>query len=175
MKKALWIFMLLLIGGLISSCNKSDIEYENDFDKSQKALESFKESSNNSYRYKVVYGSWTGLAGETIITVTKGKVTQRHFKYTGSDKSLDQTPRETVEWTENEGEINSHLHDSAAEGRTLDEVYEQAKNNWLTKRKNARILFENKNDGMISTCGYIEDGCQDDCFTGISIEYIEAI
>src|SRR5690606_27029376 len=102
-------------------------------------------------------------------------VTQRHFKYTGSEEWLEQISPDKAEWIENEDEINSHQQGSAAKAITLDEVYETAKNNWLVKRENAKIYFENKNDGMISTCGYIEDGCQDDCFTGITIEYIEAL
>lgn len=34
---------------------------------------------------------------------------------------------------------------------------------------------KNKNSGMISTCGYVEDGCQDGYFTGITIEEIEVL
>src|SRR5690606_36159871 len=113
MKKPLWILTLILIGGLIASCNKSDIEYENDFTKSHKVWKSFKESSNNSYRYKVVNGSWTGVAWETIITVTNGKVTERHFKYTGSEEWLEQISPDKAEWIENEGEINSHQEEPA--------------------------------------------------------------
>jgi len=34
---------------------------------------------------------------------------------------------------------------------------------------------KNKNSGMISTCGYVEDGCQDGYFTSITIEEIEVL
>ncbi len=177
MKKTIWIFILFLTGALIISCNKSDIQYENDFEKSFKAWISFKESSNNSYSYKVVNGSGMGISWQkttTTITVTNGKVTQRQFRYAGAEEWLEEI-RNEAEWTENEDEINSHPQSSAAEAITLDEVYEKAKNDWLIKRKNAKIYFENKNSGMISTCGYVEDSCQDGCFTGITIEEIEAL
>jgi hypothetical protein len=55
----------------------------------------------------------------------------------------------------------------------LDEIYEKARSNWLKKRGNAKTYFEAKNDGLISSCGYAEDGCQDDCFNGINITSIE--
>src|SRR5690554_6415008 len=104
MKKTIWIFILFLTGTLIISCNKSDIQYENDFEKSFKAWKSFKESSNNSYSYKVVNGSGMGISWQktiTTITVTNGKVTQRQFKYAGSEKWLKEM-REKAEWIEKE-------------------------------------------------------------------------
>lgn len=175
MKKTVWIFTLFLIGTLIASCNKSNIEYDNAFDKSFKTWKNFKESSNNSYRYKVVSGSWIGTAWETVITVTNGKVTQRHFKYIGSEEWLAQLPQDEKEWIENENEINSHEQITAAEGIALDKVYEKAKNDWLLKRENAKVYFESKNNGMLSTAGYVDNKCADDCFTGITIESIEAL
>lgn len=45
---------------------------------------------------------------------------------------------EALEWTEDEDEINSHQHTGAAEALTLDQVYDKARNEWLTKRKNAK-------------------------------------
>jgi hypothetical protein len=32
-----------------------------------------------------------------------------------------------------------------------------------------RKYFEAETDGLLSSCGYVEDGCQDDCFVGIHI------
>jgi len=40
------------------------------------------------------------------------------------------------------------------------------------KRKDASVYFEAKNNGMISSCGYVQDGCMDDCFNGINIASI---
>lgn len=174
MKAILYFSTLFFIGTMLTSCGVSDAnyEYENDFDKSYEAWLSFKETSGNSYRYKVPGGSWTGASWQTVITVTDGKVTQRSFKYTSEEGLSEDIPPEALEWTEDEDEINSHKHTGAAKALTLDQIYTKARIEWLTKRKNAKTYFEAENNGLISSCGYVEDNCADDCFIGINIEYI---
>ena len=169
-KPALFLIFLFLA---ISSCKKSDLQYENEYDKSYKAWLSFKESSGNSYRYTVTGYSWTGISWQTTISVTNGKITRRAFKYTLPVGSSVNIPPDALEWTEDENEIN--LHPNGAPAITLDEVYEKARSEWLTKRKNAKTYFEAKNNDLISSCGYVEDGCADDCFTGIRIGTIERL
>jgi len=34
------------------------------------------------------------------------------------------------------------------------------------KKKRPKVYFEAKNDGLISSEGYVPDNCQDDCFVG---------
>jgi hypothetical protein len=58
---------------------------------------------------------------------------------------------------------------------TLDEIYDRAKSDWLRKRSNAQTYFEANNNGLISSCGYVEEGCQDDCFRGITIASVERL
>src|SRR5690606_41728013 len=111
MKAKIYFLLLLVIGNLMSSCEKDDLEYENEFDSSRNAWLDFRESSNNSYRYVVPGGSVLVSYGwETTITVTNGKVTQRHFRYTHTERMPDNFPQEELEWTENENEINNHEH-----------------------------------------------------------------
>jgi hypothetical protein len=55
---------------------------------------------------------------------------------------------------------------------TLDQIYELAKNDLLLKRADVSISFESKNSGLISAAGYVQNGCQDDCFRGINIKSI---
>lgn len=167
------VLTLLLMISLFFSCEKSNIEFENDFDKSHRAWLMFKQSSDNSYTYKVERGSWVGIKWETTITVLKGKVVERYFKSTYVEESGG--TEVTNEWTENENEINSHKDSGVAEPITLDEVYDKARNDWLVKRKNAETFFEAKNNGLLSLCGYVEDNCADDCFRGISISHIKPL
>lgn len=173
MKPNLYLFVLLFTGIIFTSCKKSNISHETSFEKSYKEWLSFKETSGNSYRYMVGGGSWTGLGWQTLITVNNGKIIKREFKYNLPVGWQGNIPSDEMEWVENENEINSHT--SAAGAITLDEIYEKARNNWLKKRGNAKTYFEAKNHGLISSCGYIEDGCQDDCFVGITINYIELL
>lgn len=172
MKSQLFTLVLLFIASIFTSCDKEDIEYQNQFEKSHRAWLDFKKESNNSYTYTTVFGSWTGFACQTKITVASGRVIERHFKYTSIPPGA-LVPQESLEWKENENQLNSHTYTSASSPLTLDQIYDKAKNEWLLKREHAKTYFEAKNNGLISSCGYVEDGCQDDCFSGISIASIE--
>ena len=167
----LLLFIILLT---IISCKKSDIEHENDFNKSYKSWTDFKKTSQNTYQYTVVAGTWAGYSWQTQITVTEGKIKQRYFKYI-STRDISFIPEMEREWTEDEDKINSHQNTNAAEALTLDQIYTKARNEYLIKRENATTIFEAKNNGLISSCGFIDDGCQDDCFRGITISSIETL
>ncbi|SMD09488.1 hypothetical protein [Pedobacter nyackensis] len=167
-----YLLIILLIASMLTSCKKSDIEYENDFDKSFKTWQAFKTSSNNSYRYKVYFASWVGYSHETTITVKDGKVVERAF----IAKSIERPSNQIVvreEWVEDAKTLNTHQNGDAT--LTLDDLYHKAKTEWLLKRKDADVSLETKNNGMISSCGFVPHNCADDCFSGISITLIEAI
>lgn len=166
-----FLLYLFVLGIVFTSCDKNDFEYEDNFKRSHSAWLDFKAQSNNSYMYTTQGSSWTGYAWETSITVVDGKVVQRSFKYIRGEN----IPEVDEQWIENEDEINSHKNTSASEACTLDDVYEKAQNDWLKQGKDVTYFFEAKNNGLISLCGYVPDGCMDDCFTGISISDIEVI
>lgn len=171
MKNTIYFIAMLLISiSSISCASDDDLNYQSDFEKSQKVLTEFKASSNNSYQY-VVTGSSFSIPNswETTITVSNGVVIQRDFLYTGTTQNI---PDDQLKWTENQSQINTHQSSNAASAITLDEVYSKAEKEWLIKSKNTTSYFETKNNGLISTCGYVENGCMDDCFTGINIKSI---
>lgn len=171
MKAKIYLLLFFLLGSLIVSCKK-DLAYKNKYEDSYHAWLKFKKASGNSYRYLVATGSWTGAFSDMVITVKNGIVVQRDFTSGNIDPETHQRIlRET--WTEGEDEINTH--EGYAPAMTLDEVYHKAKTDWLKKRDHADTYFEAANQGMISSCGYVEKGCQDDCFIGISISYIRGI
>jgi spore germination protein YaaH len=175
MKHSVLLACLLFMASFFTACHKSNLQYEDDLNKSYNAWLSFKRSSSDSYRYLVADGSWTGFGWQTVITVTKGNVTQRDYKLTPPPGNTANIPREKLEWTEKDSEINTHTDSPAAPAITLDQVYEKARTEWLLKRKDAKTYFEAKNNGMISNCGYINDNCTDDCFRGINITYIQSL
>ncbi|MBB6270980.1 uncharacterized protein YxeA [Pedobacter cryoconitis] len=169
MKRNNLLLLLLLITTVtfIVSCKKDDIDHKNDYDKSHQSWMSFKQSSNNSYSYKTSTGSWTGTSTETLITVKDGKVTNRSYVYKVPDKTPGGTGIVKDEWSEDQSTLNTHT--AGAPTLTLDEVYQKAKTEWLLKRKDTEVFFEANNNGMISSCGYRDNNCQDDCFNGINI------
>lgn len=172
MKANIYLFLVLLTGILFTSCKKDSIAYKSDFNKSSDAWVNFRASSGNSYRYGISASSWTGYSTATTVTVKNGKVVQRSFVA----KSVNPLTHQTVvvqEWDETESQLGSH--EGIAPIWTLDDIYKEAKNNWLQKRSNAETFFESNNSGMISSCGFVEKNCQDDCFQGIKISFIEKI
>lgn len=171
MKINLYPIIMLFFLSLFVSCKK-DIDYGKDFAGSEQAWKEFKAASGNSYRYMVRHSSLAGFVDETSVTVEKGQVVGRSYlSRVRRDSSSQLVVSE--QWEEDASSLGSHK--GSAEPLTLDEIYSLAKNNWLKKRKNAYTYFEAKNNGMISLCGYVEDGCVDDCFIGISIGYIEKL
>lgn len=168
-------FSLALLSLVISiSCKKDGLLFKGDLNKSYQTWLAFKDSSNNSYRYMVTFGSWTGYGTETLITVVNGKVTERSFtaKFLRHDGTnlIDSL---ITEWREDEAQLASH--DQGAAPLTLDDIYKEARENWLRRRDDADTYFETGNNGKISVCGYIPRNCMDDCFRGIHIRLIEAL
>jgi hypothetical protein len=174
MKKA-FILMLLTITGF-AACKK-DVN-DPAYDKSYKAWQSFKAESKNSYTYTVTSGSVFGFGSETKITVEKGTVTARdYYSYRleyQQGSNVPPTKKTLEQWHEDKAAIGQH--NSGALAITLEQVYQKAKNEWLTvdKKKNT-INFETNNNGMISTATYIPNNCADDCAIGIHISEIKAL
>lgn len=174
MKNRICLIALLLVGCLISSCESDDTDNQNELEKSYVAFSDFKKETNNSYKYTTTFQSWAGFGWETTIVVSNGTVIQRQFKYTNIEKLGSDILKEELEWTENGSEIGNHTN-IGSDPFTLDEIYAKAKQEWLPKRDDVKTHFETKNNGLISTCGYVENGCQDDCFVGIHIKTIEPL
>ena len=76
MKHTRTLTRLLLIWTLLTACNKSNLNFHDEYEKSYNSWLSFKQQHGNSYTYQVTQGSWTGVGSQTIITVKDGKVTQ---------------------------------------------------------------------------------------------------
>ncbi len=174
MKNFIYLTAILFICILTNSCKSEDNNnYTNEFETSKANWLNFKESSSDSYKYIVSGGSvFVTYGWETTITVSNGVIIQRALSFTGDTTDLELLEHE---WTENEDEINTHPYSVAALPLTLDEIYTKAEENWLISRENTTNYFETDNNGLISVCGFIENGCMDDCFAGIRISSIESL
>lgn len=171
--KTIYTLLSLLVLLTVNSCKKDTIAYTTDYNNSYLAWLDFKSTSNNSYRYVVSFGSWTGYGTETTVTVRNGKVIGRSF-VAMQHPNQPNTPMTILgQWAEDETSLNTH--DAGAATWTLDEIYKQTKEEWLKKRSDADTYFEANNNGLISSAGYVPNGCQDDCFRGIRISKIEAL
>ncbi len=193
----------LLFVVLLSACSDG-FEHKSEYDKSFQKWNSFQTSSNNTYRYIMTGSTWTGVSWETELVVERGEVTERFFRYTrfngvqrpatGWDEQSAEAALEALgtnseefkermgmdflaysQWEERGVELGAHTGTAAAGITTLDAVYQKARTEWLQKRENVTTYFEAKNEGLISTAGYVENNCADDCFVGVSIRLIEKL
>ena len=170
--KNLYAIIILTITVFLSACKKDVVT--SDYDKSYVAWSNFKNSSNNSYAYTEHSGSVFGSYTETKITVKSGIITTREF-VSGNYKPNTNVLIITKTWTENVGSLNTHGNEGF-ELLTLDQVYNKAKTVWLkADPKQNNIYFEYKNNGLISSAGFVPKGCQDDCFNGVSIKDINPL
>lgn len=198
MKKVLGLLLIILV----SACES--FEHKSEYDKSFQKWGSFKSASNNSYRYIVTGSTWTGISWETELIVEKGEITERKFRHThfegvkrpatGWDAASAEEALQVMgitatefrertgvdfleysQWEEKGVELGTHTRTAAAALITLDAVYQKARNEWLQERDNVTTYFEAKNDGMLSSAGYVENNCADDCFIGIHIRLIEKL
>ncbi len=174
MKNNIYTLVVLFTAILFAACKKDKIEYKNDFNRSYRVWQEFKSASDNSYRYKQIWGSWTGSSTEVTVTVKSGKVV--HRAYVAKRLNHDTQPPQAevyAQWEEDASTLNSHADFGSS--LTLDEIYDKAREEWLKKRNDGKVYFEANNNGMISSCGYVPDNCADDCFNGIKISLIEKI
>jgi hypothetical protein len=151
---------------LISSCTKDNHTNNNAYTTSLSAWTAYKASVSNSYVYTTSQSSFTGYSSETTITVISGKITNRDYVSYKPDRTV------VKEWHETYVDLGSHSNEGSPL-LTIDDIYVKAKNEWLNVDSKANtIYFETKNNGILSTAGYVPNNCMDDCFTGINIKSI---
>ena len=178
MKRISLLVVILIF--IISSCAKDPAvnakkegtdSQQLSFNDSYNAWISYKKKINNGYTYTNTWVSFTGFGAELKTSVANGKIIARDYTaYQYVENSSEKNI--TKQWHEDETSINTHAND-AADALTLDGIYSKAKNVWLkADPKKNYIYFETKNNGLISSCGYVPIGCQDDCFTGINVSSI---
>ncbi len=171
MKQLLFLSFATLF---LFSCNKQ-VAYEAAFARSERIFNQFKHQSNNSYTFVLTTHSWTNFSSETTLHVKNGKVTGRNYVAKNARHVNGEWQFEIVkQYNETAANINSHTEGFKA--ITLDEIYDKAKNEILkVDRKANTIYFEAKNNGMISSVGYVPKECADDCFIGYTVSRIEPI
>ncbi len=163
---------LLLTATSLVGCNSSipNTEQEKGAVSSQRQWEEEKPRHENTYRYTVQFISAFGFGSTTIVTVTNGTVTGRDFEAFTTNSTGTRTV--TQRWSETTGDLMSHPE--GAEAVTLDVIYGRCRQQWLTvNTKKHKTYFEKEHNGIISLCGYVPNGCQDDCFEGVRLSAFE--
>lgn len=181
---------LSLIMGLTlisASCEKNDDSSKNELTiltslKSENGL-SYNESLNkwtqlkkdngNSYIYQTTFLSWTGFGSTTELKIKEGKVTARIYQEFKRD---EQTGKRVITDSYSENENDLGTNEKGARPLTIDELYNSCAGKYLVvdKEKNT-IYFETAVNGVMTLCGFVPNGCADDCYQGITIDSFDWI
>lgn len=188
---------------LFSGCEKSESEMNSQFDMSFKSWLDFKQKNENNYEYTTQGANRNNYAWTTRIVVEDGVVVKRSFEYTkfaGVDKPsggwgensisqilnrLNMTEKEyqtqykyaiteELSWEENGEEVGKTLNTPATKPWNLDQMYEWARLLIKDSKPGKQIYFEVDSRLLIKSCGFVLQGCQDDCFEGIVFKEIKS-
>ena len=171
-------FLLLIFVVILMACEKSNddklsvlstLKGENGFtyNESLKQWTELKDINGNSYIYQTTFVSWTGFGSITELTIEEGEVTSRVYQEFKTNETNGQ--REIID-TYTETKTNLGSHDKGAYSLTIDDLYNSCASEYLTvDKENNTLYFETEIDGLMSLCGFVPEGCMDDCFRGVKI------
>lgn len=137
------------------------------YPESVQAWEELKAINGGSYIYQTTFTSWTGDGHTTEIRVDDGIVTMRAYQEFDANQSNGE---KTIIYSYREvgADVGSNM--KGAQPRTIDELYQTCASDFLTvDAESNTVYFETTNDGLMTICGFVPDGCVDDCFNGIRI------
>ena len=171
-------FLLLIFVVILMACEKSNddklsvlstLKGENGFtyNESLKQWTELKDINGNSYIYQTTFVSWTGFGSITELKIEEGIVTSRVYQEFKTNETNGQ--REIID-TYTETKTNLGSHDKGAYSLTIDDLYNSCASEYLTvDKENNTLYFETELDGLMSLCGFVPEGCMDDCFRGVKI------
>jgi len=163
--KKISVILLVLIA---FSCSNEEItQYNISLDE----WKTLKKQYDNSYTYTTSFESWAGFGTNTTLTIQNGIVVSRAYEGYQRDNTngniiITETYIETIE--------HLNTHERGFPTLTVDELYTSCIEDYLSvNKKNNTIYFETNDIGIISICGFVPDGCIDDCFRGFRISSFE--
>jgi len=176
MKTNRFIFLILIV--ILMSCKKNNddklsvlatLKSESGltYNESLAQWTKLKNLNGNSYIYQTTFVSWTGFGSITELKIEEGLVTSRAYQEFKTNETNGQ--REIIDsYTETKNNLGSH--EKGANPLTIDDLYNSCASEYLTVDiENNTLYFETELDGLMTLCGFVPDGCMDDCLSGISI------
>ena len=169
--------MIILLFLLVSiSCEKNnkpsvltELKSKNglSYNQSLNKWNELKNKNRNSYSYQTTFKSWTGFGNTTELKIKDGVIASRIYQ---EFKTKDQDGTKEIVDSYSEDGCNLGTHSKGALLLTIDDLYETCAKRYLTiDEKNNTIYFETGNDGLITMCGFVPNGCMDDCYRGVSV------
>lgn len=132
-----------------------------------------KKRNGNSYIYQVTFVSWIGVGSTTVLKVENGIVTSRSYEQFKTNAPYG--PKEITDtYTETGSQVGSHT--KGAVSLTIDDLYTSCAKEYLKADKEQNTLFfETEENGLMNLCGFVPNGCMDDCYHGVRISGFEWI
>lgn len=132
-----------------------------------------KNLNGDSYIYQTTFISWAGFGNITELKIESGIVTSRTYQGFITNEANGQ--KEIIE-TYTETLTNLGSHEKGASPLTIDDLYNSCASEYLTvDLENNTLYFETELDGLMTLCGFVPNGCMDDCFRGVEINSLEWI
>ncbi|WP_066633574.1 hypothetical protein [Labilibacter marinus] len=167
--------VLLLAFILIAGCKKEDGDpFDNikgesgiSYNKSKSFWNDMKKENGNSYEYETTFTSWTGFGSTTTFKVEEGVVTERTYTEFNADEGASGEIQ-----LESYKEVGDEVgdHEKGAKPVSIDELYESCASEFLVACPcDNTLYFETESNGLMNLCGFVPDGCQDDCYQGVRI------
>ncbi len=131
--------------------------------KSLAAWRAARDAHGSNYAYTSKTASFTGTYSQDTYIFAVGSLVaiegERGVSVTDGGKEV----------AERRSQALAELPETPA--RTMDDVYEYCRTEVLTKDPNAnQVIFSTDARGILATCGYVPNGCMDDCFLGDTVE-----
>lgn len=176
-------FLSLIFGltFIVNSCHNTDdsdrselsvlttLKSENgiSYTESLNKWNALKKDNGNSYSYQTTFQSWVGFGHTTELIIKEGRVVARVYEEFQID---GQTGARVITDSYTENENNLGNNEKGAAPLSIDDLYTSCASDYLVvdKEKNT-LYFETNESGMLSRCGFVPNGCADDCFQGLSI------
>lgn len=168
------IFMVILMSCEKNNDDKSSVlttlkgESGFNYNESFAKWTELKNKNGNSYIYQTTFFSWTGFGSTTELKIEEGVVISRDYQEFITNETTGQ--REIID-TYTETETNLGSHEKGANLLSIDDLYNSCASEYLIvdTEKNT-LYFETELDGLMTLCGFVPDGCMDDCFRGVRID-----
>ncbi|TYP98705.1 hypothetical protein C7447_10220 [Tenacibaculum adriaticum] len=183
MKNITKTLFLILLNLFIISCDNNDdnesilntLKSNNglSFNENLEKWNELKIENGNSYTYKIRRSSVFGHTQTTTLVIQNDKVIARSFESYKPDLDSDDFNLILIE-TYDENESNLGENTNGAELKLIEDYYNDCSSEYLIVTTNNKIItFSTSDSGIITSCGYRDKRCADDCFIGYTISDFE--
>lgn len=169
--KTIFNTLFILFFLFISCKDDENLESTNEnisyYDTSVEKWDELKNSNGNSYKYEITSNSVFGFGVTTKIEVEKGTVITRSYE---EFEINYETGERTITYSYEENSETLGDNNRGVSIFTIDDLYNSCLDKYLiVNSEENTIYFEVDSEGMMNTCGYVPNGCMDDCFFGFRI------